>query len=113
MVQRAKESERLWAELERVAKNHRLPERTIMGMFDAALGFRVRNATYRAILDGEITDATASRDLRRMVQVGVLLPKGQKRGRHYIASPVIARIRQAIIDSRDVRDTTDPFADTA
>jgi hypothetical protein len=36
------------------------------------MGFRVRNATYRAATEDEITEAPASRDLRKMVEVGLL-----------------------------------------
>jgi len=110
MVQRAQESELLWADLERVAKDRRLQERTIPALFDAALGFRIRNATYRAILDDEITDATAGRDLRQMVAAEVLEPRGEKRGRYYVATGFLTALRQRITDSRDPRDNADPFA---
>lgn len=112
MLQRIRDSERLWSELEIITKTHRLPDRAIPAMFDAALRFRIRNATYRAILEDEVTEATASRDLRQMVQAGVLAPRGEKRGRYYVAAGAIAGIRQRINDSRDARDNTDPFADS-
>lgn len=113
MLRRAKESERLWGDLEATAKEHRLPERAVAGLFDAALGYRVRNATYRLIAaengEEEITENTASRDLRQMVDAGLLHPKGEKRGRHYVATPKLQSLRQAIIASRDPRDDRDPF----
>lgn len=87
----------------------------ILPLFDAALGFRVRNATYRAALKDtqpeSITEATASRDLQRLVDAGLLVPRGEKRGRFYIASGELRQIRQAIIASRDPRDDADPFGD--
>lgn len=111
LLRRVKEGERLWDELERLATSRRLPERTIAALFDAAIGFRVRNATYRAISDDEITEATASRDLRQMVAVGLLEPKGEKRGRFYVAAKELAVVQQAIIESRDPQDDSDPFAE--
>jgi len=113
MLRRVRESERLWFDLERLVATHRLPERTLNVLFDAASGLRVRNATYRAALENtedEITEQTASRDLRDLVATGLLLPRGQARGRFYIAGREVAAIRRAIVDSRDTRDDSDPFA---
>jgi len=83
-------------------------------LFDAAMGFRVRNSTYRAIAhseDGEITEGTATRDLGKMVEAGLLEPNGEKRGRYYTAAKRIVEIREAIVHVRDPRDNTDPFSD--
>jgi hypothetical protein len=110
---RIRESERLWIDLEALIKPHGLPDRVLPLLFDAAAGFRVRNATYRATLEetwGEqITEPTASRDLQRLVEAGLLTPKGEKRGRYYMGAPPIMLTRRAIIDSRSRRDDSDPF----
>jgi hypothetical protein len=83
-------------------------------MFDAAQGLRVRNATYRAALEesGEepITEQTASRDLQRAVDAGLLSPSGERRGRFYVASARVVHIWLQIRSERDVRNDTDPFA---
>jgi len=63
VLRRVKETERLWDELEKIAERHSLPERVISALHDAAIGFRVRRATYRAVDKDEITEQTASRDL--------------------------------------------------
>ena len=109
-MRRIKEVERLWADLERITGRHELPERTIAALYDAAMGFRVRNAMYRAIDKDEITEQTASRDLRELVDAGLLMPQGERRGRYYLASDVIKAARKAIVDARDPRDDSDPFA---
>jgi Fic family protein len=115
MLVRIRETERLWAELEQLTQQQDLPERMLPLLFDAAMGLRVRNATYRASLtesgDEPITEQTASRDLQRLVQAGLLAPRGQKRGRLYAGSPALTGLRQAIIVARDPRNDSDPFSD--
>ncbi len=45
----------------------------------------------------------------RLVEAGLLTPRGEKRGRYYVGAPVTLLARQAIIDSRNPRDNSDPF----
>ena len=70
MLRRVRESERLWTELEKIADQEGLADRVVAVMFDAAIGLRVRNNTYRAAIADheEISDATASRDLGKLVE---------------------------------------------
>lgn len=113
MLRRAKESERMWSELERTAGDLGLPERSVMALFDAVVGLRVRNATYRAYFaDGPdaITEATATRDLQKLVAAGLLEARGERRGRHYVARPGLVAIRQRVVEARAPRDDRDPFA---
>lgn len=113
LLQRVKEIERLWADLERIAQRHKLPERVIPALYDAAMGFRVRNATYRAVDKDAITENMASRDLRDLVDLGLLLPHGERRGRYYLAGNEVQAARRALVDARDPRDDSDPFASAA
>ena len=87
----------------------------MLPMFDAAYGLRVRNATYRASLEeaGEetITEQTASRDFQRLVEAGLLVPSGERRGRFYVASEGVAQIQLKIRTERDPRNDSDPFAE--
>lgn len=115
ILQRIKESERMWSELESLVKGLRLPDRSVIALFDAMIGLRIRNATYRAYFEDtpdEITDATASRDLQKLVQAGLLSPRGERRGRHYLASQPLVRIREGVRRSRMPRNDTDPFDQT-
>ena len=112
MLRRVRESERLWVELEAQIKRHGLPERTLTVLFDAASNLRVRNSTYRAGLADageEITEQTASRDLRDLVATGLLVSRGQARGRYYVPGRELAEIRAKIRTGRDARDDSDPF----
>jgi Fic family protein len=113
MLRRVKETERLWIELENIIEQLSLPSREIFALFDAAQGLRVRNSTYRAALSDngeEITLQTATRDLADLVNRGLLIARGQARGRHYIAGADLTGLRQAITAARDPRDDSDPFA---
>ncbi len=113
MLRRVNESERMWSEVERLVSTRRLPERTIMALFDATIGLRVRNATYRSYFEyapDEITEATASRDLRQLVEADLLAPRGERRGRYYVARPELVNIRKMVVSMRDKRDDSDPFA---
>lgn len=113
--QRVKETERLWGDLEALISRHGLRERSIVALYDAAMRFRVRNATYRAAFDEtdeHVSDQAASRDLRALVDAGLLVKRGAKRGTYYVASPRLAAMRQAIVERRSPRDDSDPFAGT-
>jgi Fic family protein len=112
LQRRVRESEGLWNELERVREREGLPERSISAMFDAAYGLRVRNATYRAGLadEEEMTEQTASRDLRQLVEAGLLQAKGERRGRYYLPGEELRALRAQIFQSRNPKDRSDPFA---
>ena len=82
-------------------------------MADAAYGFRVRNSSYRRLVDitaGEtISELTASRDLRTLVNAKLFKPIGEKRGRYYVAESVLREQQERIRSSRVPRETDDPF----
>lgn len=107
LLRRARETDRLWNELESELATSGLPDRAIFALADAALGWRVRNGTYRP--HAELSDQVAGRDLGSCVRAGYLLPKGEKRGRFYVASPQLTAIRERTRESR--RTIDDPFAE--
>lgn len=105
LLRRNSEIQRLWGRLEEELEIQRLNPRMIVALADAALGFRVRNSAYRKL--AEVSDQVASKDLRALVEHDLLVPKGDKKWRYYIASE---RLRQARANSRDTRKMkTDPF----
>jgi Fic family protein len=113
VLQRVKESERLWLKLEALVAAHSISDRTITALFDAALGMRVRRATYRANVEQageEMSEQAATRDLKQLTDVGLLVPQGEKRGRVYVGGPDIRRLREEMFNERAARDDTDPFA---
>lgn len=116
LLRRVKQSERLWVLAEERVRRAGLPERSIPAIFDAAFGIGVRNSTYRASVlndfNEEITESTASRDLQKLVTSGLFAPRGEKRGRTYVASKELVAVRVQAVESSGVpRDDTDPFAE--
>lgn len=112
-LRRIEETERLYHACGELASRARLPERAVGGLVEAALGFRLTQASYRATVEitagEEISRLTASRDLRAMVDAHLLRPVGQTRGRYYLAEPIIEAERERIQATRVPRETSDPF----
>jgi Fic family protein len=113
-LRRIEETEMLWSSCSDLALAHGLPERCAAGLYDAAFGLRLRNAGYRALvaqtLGEEISTLTASRDLAALVTSGLLIARGERRGRHYVGSPGVRALRERIRASRAPREESDPFA---
>ena len=113
VLRRIRESETMWLEVEALANAHRLPDRAMAALLDAAIGLRVRNAAYRAVLrrewQEEISNQVATNDLRLMVNAGLLEQRGAKRGTYYVGSPVLREIRAEVRRGRATIDTTRLF----
>jgi Fic family protein len=112
-LRRIEEIERLYSECSEMAAVHRLPDRCAAGLSDVALGLRIRRNSYLSVVASstgeEISDLTATRDLQAMAKAGLLIPRGETRGRYYVGSPSILELRDAIRAGRPARDTDDPF----
>lgn len=94
IVRRNDEASALYEGIMGFIEHYRLPDRSWMALFDAALGLRITNPRYRN--DADITDYTASRDLRRLSEAGLLDAKGEKRNRVYVAAKPITDLRNSI-----------------
>lgn len=112
-LRRIEETERLWGECAALAQAKGLSERTVGGLMEAALGFRLRNPTYRSILAStageDISELTASRELKAMVDAGLLSALGERRTRHYLAEPQLTDLRERIRSERPPREDYDPY----
>ena len=102
LLRRTKEIGRIWDELEQEIHRRKLPERVILALSDATMGYKIRNATYRSV--AEITDFVASRDLSLLVQEGLLIAAGEKRGRSYVGSKILKDIRNKTREPRPLND---------
>jgi Fic family protein len=114
LLRRVQESEELWEAFEGVVAERRVPPRTVGALFDAALGFRIRRSTYRSTVKAsegiEVSDLTASRDLKALVDADLLVPRGERRGRLYVAGKAVRDEWEAVRARRPDRGEDDPFA---
>lgn len=106
LVMRTRAIDILWQELELELSRHGLPDRLIYAVADGAIGYRVRNSSYRNL--AKLNDVMASRDLKAAVDAGLLIPSGERRGRVYVGSSPI----RALFDKlrrEHIRAVPDPF----
>ena len=107
LIQRAAESEQRWSMVEELAGRASLPTRCIPALFNASMGFRLRNATYRELAD--VNETIAGRDLKAVAEAGLLEATGERRGRSYLAGPTLQSVDRAVRQSRHpVGDPFDP-----
>lgn len=91
---RIEESNRVWAAVDGVRAEAGLDERNMGSLFDAAEGYRVRR--YRHVAYADTSERVASADLRKLVNLGLLRPVGERRGRYYLASEhLLSRVAEA------------------
>ncbi len=113
MLRRREEIEALWNASLAAAGANGLPERCASGVMDAAYGLRLRRRSYRnsveAVTGDEISDLTASRDLRAMVDSGLLTAVGERRGRYYLAGNEVLELRASVRAARSPKVADDPF----
>jgi Fic family protein len=103
VLRRVQESQIIWERIEALAQEARIQERTVTALFDAALGFKVRNSSYRSALryaGEDISIQVATSDLKAMVGAGLLAQHGKKRGTFYVATDQVLRIRAELTAKR-------------
>jgi Fic family protein len=113
-MRRREEIEDLWNKCVELTEQQRLPERCAAGLMDAAIGVRIRRKVYRSSVESamgeELSDLTASRDLKAMVGTGLLEPVGERRARYYLAGETLTRLREQVRSKRPPKSSDDPFA---
>jgi Fic family protein len=110
---RRSEIEQLWNGCLALVESNGLPERCAAGLMDAAYGLRIRRGSYlssaQEVVGEEISEQSASRDLRTMVDLGLLEAVGERRARYYLAGAEPRRVRDQIRAQRPPRAADDPF----
>jgi len=91
VARRADETSSIWTELDRLTAHHRLPDRVTNLLYEAVLGYRLRRSSY--VRSAGIDQRTATRDLARLVEIGMLDGQGATRGRFYAAGEVLTELR--------------------
>jgi Fic family protein len=115
VLRRVKESEQIWTRLEAVCSQKRLPPRMLSALFEATVGMKVRNASYRTALkmaDEEISHQGATNDLRAMVNAGLLERSGARRGTYYQAGDPLREIWEDVRRNREPINAGTLFAIT-
>jgi Fic family protein len=97
LIKRNNEIGRLWEMVSSSIHLSGMPERAESPLIDAALGYRIRNNRYRT--EARISEVVASRDLKRLCEMGLLMPVGEKRGRFYMASEKLKMMQLAARDN--------------
>ncbi len=103
LQRRFAEADVQWRRIDELVETHRLPERVGDALFDVLIGARVRRPSYMTRADVE--GRTATRDLLRLSELGLLDPVGKARGRYYVAGPALREI------SADLERTRQPLTD--
>jgi DNA-binding transcriptional ArsR family regulator len=96
-----------WGEAQAMVERSGLPERATSVLFNASLGLRIRNLTYRG--ETGVSDQVASRDLRLLVDAGYLEARGERRGRFYLRAGLLEELDARIRARRWPWTQDDPF----
>ena len=107
MMRHATRMGQIWLEAEREIQKRRLPERLTFALADAAFLDKIRNASYRR--SAGIDERRASKDLKLLVDQGLLIPAGERRGRSYKAGPLVEEIRNRVRAAYPPQPIPDPF----
>lgn len=105
LARRVDEAERLGGQIMALLQDRSLPERMFDPLFDSALGLRVRRTTY--VKRSGLEERTATRDLKQLVDTGLLEPHGSTRARHYLADGDLRALSQQV--QRGCRSLIDPY----
>lgn len=81
LIQRTEFFRALFDQIEATVKKNGLPERAIIPLVEAAIGLKIRNSRYRTLTETSLN--LASRDLKQLVDLKLLKPIGERRGRIY------------------------------
>ncbi|MGI8869303.1 MAG: Fic family protein [Mycobacteriales bacterium] len=99
------DAERQWEHIDTIVGENSLPERLGAALFDALLGLRVTRPSY--LKHADVDERTATRDLVRVADLGLLAAKGERRGRHYLAGEPLTAIREELRRGR--APLSDPY----
>jgi Fic family protein len=104
---RVAEAAELFRRLDDVATESGLHDRVSSALYDAAIGLAVRRSRYAK--DAGLKDGTATGDLRALVTLGLLVPRGETKGRTYTAAPKLLELRREVRSTMPGR-AVDPYA---
>lgn len=93
----------VWSALDEAIEQRGWPDRMLYALYPAAMGNRVRRATYQS--DAELSEQQAQRDIRELVRAGWLAAKGEAQGRYYTGGQGLPEeIPRGVREPRPLRD---------
>ena len=104
LLQRSRMTQRVWNEIEHLAEAKKLNDRVVPVLVDAAFGYRFRRNHY--MISSEVSEQVASRDLKIMIDHGLLVGEGETRGRIYRASD---RLHEIYLRNYEKKTYPNPF----
>lgn len=85
-----------WVNVADLVGSFHLNDRCVPGLVHAITGGRLTNPSYRDLLadsGDQISLLTASRELALLVELGLLLPIGERKARNYVAGPKLLAVK--------------------
>jgi Fic family protein len=108
LLQRTRMTQRVWNEVEELLHAKKLNDRGLPAVVDAAFGYTIRRSHYMNA--AEVSEQVASRELKMLVDSGLLIPVGETKGRAYVASDMLREISKR---NYERRTNLDPFTQEA
>ena len=105
MRRRFDEAETQWRGIDELLASHHLNERVGAARFDTLLGLRVTRPSYVKLTG--LDERTATRDLVKAADLGLLEVRGERRGRHYVAGEPLQQMRDQLRATR--KPLQDPY----
>lgn len=94
LIRRADELSELFDLVEGIITRKKLDGRMTIPLAEAARGIRLTNERYQR--DADVTQYIASRDLKKLSDLGLIEPSGEKRGRFYRAGTELRHVRNNV-----------------
>lgn len=98
LIRRSDDLSKLYDLVEGIITRKKLDERMIVPLAEAARGMRLTNERYQK--DADVTQYIASRDLKKLSDLGLIEPVGEKRGRTYLAGKELKAARGSLFAPR-------------
>lgn len=87
VAQRIERTEAAYREIAAVVDENNLPDRTLDALYSGLLGYRITRPAY--VKQSSVDVRTASRDLGILAELGLLVARGETRGRYYVRGPLL------------------------
>lgn len=104
-IRRSDEHSELFYLVEGIITRKKLDERMAVPLAEAARGMRLTNERYQK--DADVTKYIASRDLKKLSDLGLIEPSGEKRGRFYRAGTELKLVRNIVRRAQPIANPYD------